>query len=283
MWDRDTTRQEPRTDEGFPVTDTFDEQLLTRYLLGDLPAAQRERIDDRAAEDPDFFEDLCALEDDLILKHLRGELSARDNELFAAAFATPARQRQIESERALLTAARTMRPAPPASTSMWKSIVAWLTTPRLIPSFAVAAAAVVLVYSAPVAIYSTYSALVNPASTASGSSPRVIVVAGLAGDDQRGGGGGAERTLVVPPEATDVRFSVALPPGAGDALDVVLERSEGGVLTTSGRWQLADRGAALTLTMPAGEVPAGDYTLIVRRPSSTDPDLAAHSFRVRRE
>lgn len=264
------------------MTDTFDEHLLTRYLLGDLPAAQREPIDDRAAEDPKFFEELCALEDDLILRHLRGELSGRDDELFAAAFATPARQRQVESERALLTAARAMRSSPPQSRSLWTSLRAWLSAPRMIPSFAVAAAAVLLVYSTPVAIYSTYSRLVSGGPATSGSTSRVIVVAGLAGDDQRGGAG-TERTLVVPPDATDVRFSVALPPGAGQSLDVVLERSEGGILTTAGRWQMSDRGTTLTLTMPAGEVPAGDYTLIVRRPSSTDPDLAAHSFRVSRE
>ena len=267
------------------MTDTFDEHALTRYLLGDVPAATSDAIQDRAAADPAFFEELCALEDDLILRHLRGELSRRDSDLFAAAFATPARQRQIESERALLAAARASRPSPAVGGSFWKPVRSWLAAPRTIPSFAVAAAVVVLVYSTPLAIYSTYSALAGrDTANSSGSAPRVVVAVALAGDDQRGGAGAADdRRLVIPADATDVRFSVALPAGAGDSLEVVLERSEGGAVSTSGRWRLADDRTAVVVTVPAGEVPAGDYTLLVRRPASVDPDLAARSFRVSRE
>ena len=55
---------------------------LTWFLLGALPAAETARIEQRFFSDTDFFERLCAIEEDLVCQFLKGELSPPDRELF---------------------------------------------------------------------------------------------------------------------------------------------------------------------------------------------------------
>jgi hypothetical protein len=52
------------------------DEILVRYLLGELPAAEADTLDERSIVDPDFFERLEAIENDLVDDYVRRELPA---------------------------------------------------------------------------------------------------------------------------------------------------------------------------------------------------------------
>src|SRR5215470_8373346 len=84
-----------------PVIDQ--EKKLARYLLRDLPEQERMEIEDRYITDGDIYEQLLVAEDELIDDYVRGELSARDRELFERNFLTsPGRRERVKSARTLM-------------------------------------------------------------------------------------------------------------------------------------------------------------------------------------
>jgi hypothetical protein len=58
------------------------EELLKRFLLGDLPESERAEIEDRFLANDDFFQELLSGEDDLIDAYVRGELPPAERALF---------------------------------------------------------------------------------------------------------------------------------------------------------------------------------------------------------
>ena len=71
-----------------------DKTLLMRYLLGDLPEPDRERLEEQYFVSDDSWEALRAAEHDLIDAYVRGELSQRQREQFESYFLTSSRNRQ---------------------------------------------------------------------------------------------------------------------------------------------------------------------------------------------
>jgi hypothetical protein len=57
---------------------TFDQQIVTRYLLGALPEAEAERLDELSVSDDDFAAVLSAAEKDLIDAYVQGELAGAE-------------------------------------------------------------------------------------------------------------------------------------------------------------------------------------------------------------
>jgi len=136
---------------------------LINYLLGELPETQREELEEKFCHDPDLFEQMLALRDDLIDNYLRGELSPRQLQQFERYFlATPQQRERVENARALLRViAAEPAPAPPAfvraeaePVSWWQRLRDWLRGHQLAVEivFAVAllifAASVLLIFEA---------------------------------------------------------------------------------------------------------------------------------------
>jgi hypothetical protein len=92
------------------------EELLVRYLLGELPAGERTRLEEDYFAEAGAFERLLAAEDELIDDYVRGGLNARERELFESRFLTNDRRRErVEFARALRGAlARERAAAAPA-------------------------------------------------------------------------------------------------------------------------------------------------------------------------
>lgn len=89
------------------------EDRLIRYLLGDLPAQDREQVEARYLEDEDFFTELQVTEDEIIDAYVNGRLTARNRALFEKNFLNSDRRRErVHSARALMTFARRHRAAP---------------------------------------------------------------------------------------------------------------------------------------------------------------------------
>jgi hypothetical protein len=64
------------------------------YLLGRLPAEEREKLEERIFVDDSFFEEIHAAEDDLILRYWRGDLSRSDRRSFQCEYLKDAANRE---------------------------------------------------------------------------------------------------------------------------------------------------------------------------------------------
>src|SRR5438034_3468428 len=80
----------------------FNEETITRYLLGDLPETKQVEIEDRAFQDKECLDSILAVENDLIDEYARGELSGSARRQFERLFLASAERRQkVEFARAL--------------------------------------------------------------------------------------------------------------------------------------------------------------------------------------
>jgi anti-sigma factor RsiW len=85
----------------------YDDRLLTRYLLGVLPAEEAERLDELSVADEEFAWRLNGIENDLVDAYVRGELSGEDLQQFKAFYLTsPKRRHKVEFAEGLLALER---------------------------------------------------------------------------------------------------------------------------------------------------------------------------------
>jgi hypothetical protein len=93
------------------------EDLIKRYLLGELSGAERTELEDEYFGDESKYDRLCKAEDELIDRYARGALSEADRERFERSYLTnPRRRRHVMFAKALArvvdeeTAARSAAP-----------------------------------------------------------------------------------------------------------------------------------------------------------------------------
>jgi hypothetical protein len=135
--------------------------VLSRYLLGSLPAEEAERLDELSVADDEFALRLDAAENDLVDAYARGELSGDALEQFQKFYlSSPRRREKLEFARTLLHsgertadagARATTRHAIPGAkptdqTSQSSSLRRWFTVPRLRLQWGFAFAAVALLF-----------------------------------------------------------------------------------------------------------------------------------------
>lgn len=86
--------------------DQIDELPIRRYLLGEAPQEEGERLEKRLLSDADFFELLNLVEDELIDAYARGVLPDRERERFNEHFlSTPERRLKLEILQSLKSSA----------------------------------------------------------------------------------------------------------------------------------------------------------------------------------
>ena len=129
-------------------TKSINEELIARYLLGDLSEEEQIRLEDLAFSDQDVLQEILAVESDLIDEYARGELSDSQRRQFEGRFLTSAERRQkVEFARAFAKVVpesateRAFRPAAAGmSTSWWESLKSLLSNLTPPVKFAMAAA-----------------------------------------------------------------------------------------------------------------------------------------------
>jgi type II secretory pathway pseudopilin PulG len=123
------------------------ESLMRKYLLGDLPANERTRIEGEYFADFDLFEELVGAENDLIDSYVRGSLSDSEKRQFEQQYGKrPERRARIAFAKALSEAVHTERESITAiKTSSRGSFLSYFQLPRPQLQWALASAAVVLV------------------------------------------------------------------------------------------------------------------------------------------
>ena len=134
---------------------SFEEAVVVRYLLGELPEDTQVQMEDRAFSDPEYMRVIEAVEAVLIDAYVRGQLPPEDLRRFESRFlASPERRRKVEFARSLARVADEAKPAAaqarPARASdvrrSWlEALGQLLRSPRPAFQFATAAFAFILV------------------------------------------------------------------------------------------------------------------------------------------
>jgi hypothetical protein len=121
---------------------TSDQILIRRYLLGDLPEEERVRVEDQYLADGEVFEELLAIENDLIDAYVRGELTEDERKRFEIEYLTSLdRRNKVEFARALHHASALERQlAQTQVISLPKRVKAVFFAQRRIPQWALVAA-----------------------------------------------------------------------------------------------------------------------------------------------
>src|SRR5467141_4149827 len=80
---------------------TFDQQAVAQYLLGALPEAETERLDELSITDAEFAEALQVAEKDLVDAYVQGELNGAALERFRSYYlASPLRREKVQFAQA---------------------------------------------------------------------------------------------------------------------------------------------------------------------------------------
>jgi hypothetical protein len=238
------------------------EERIVRYLLDELGEEERLRMEDRLFHEPEFFELVHSVEDDLILKFVRGDLESQPASRFNDVYMNqPAKRARVESARAWRQAAGEV-----AAASRFSPVARfWI---RL--SVATAAAAVTLVaLLLPFPRKHTVQQFVQTSETAS-----FVTFALEPGLTRSEGERGVE--IKVPPGTDLVRLELALPYPAGQAENyhAVVGSPERPAVWNG---EASRNDATVVVSVPAKLLLAGDYTLELR---ADGKDVATYAFRV---
>ena len=97
---------------------TYNDQTINEYLLGSLPEAESERLDELSFTDDEFAEALRAAEKDLVDAYVQGELSGAALERFKSHYlSTPRRRGNVFESESDQQFRRFWRPAPAHGTA----------------------------------------------------------------------------------------------------------------------------------------------------------------------
>jgi hypothetical protein len=131
-----------------------DEKLIARYLLGELTEDEQTELEERAFSDRDYFQQVRAVEKDLIDEYTRGELSGPALQSFERRFAaSDSRRRQIGFARAFTQVAGedpgpTSSDLAPAAQATWSnSFLLFWRGSNLAFKFSLAAVALIIIIS----------------------------------------------------------------------------------------------------------------------------------------
>jgi hypothetical protein len=131
------------------------EQLMTRYLLGELSEAEQLRLEERFFTDDEYYQQLLALEDELRYDYAQGGLTPQQRAQFERRFLTsPEERRKVDMAQMVLgkiaDAAKVQTPerilATPVSSSWWQPLLDFFSLRNPAMPFSLAAAALVLLF-----------------------------------------------------------------------------------------------------------------------------------------
>jgi hypothetical protein len=231
---------------------------MRRFLLGELGPEERERVEARFAADPAYFEALCALEEDMILSHLRRETSAQPRAAFEQAFlTTPARRKRVYELQAFVDALPAQPPATSSARPQRQSVASW-------PVFRLAAAAGLLAAGALGAWLAVRSrepqfpTQVEQRDPPESGAPVLLLLPGLTRSEL-----GQSNVFRIPAtEAVLLEMVEPIESAAGELRASIRPVGASAlVVTTAPEIVRSADGVRLAWTVPAGQLPPGDYVL----------------------
>jgi hypothetical protein len=254
---------------GDGVTLPEDEQRIIRYLLNETDEEELSMVEERLSNDTAFFELIASVEDELIMKYVRGEMEEDLKPRFEKAYLESSERRaRIESARQLRAAVR--------------EVAASRRLPRGRPFFAmprraqIAFAVFILLLgiASPILWKRFFQRITIPTTEARGQMS-VILTPGR----MRGTGTETGVEFVVPAGTREVQFHLKtsdLP--IYSSYQVRLGTPENPALFT-GPAKVEDGG--LLAVVPASVLTAGDYTLDLQGvvPNSDQHPIGTYYFR----
>jgi hypothetical protein len=141
---------------------TDNEELMVKYLLGELPEEEQLRLEERFFTDDEYYQQLLALEDELMYDYAAGGLSPEQRVKFERRFLdSPQARRKAELAGAVLnkvaeaSARRAPAPVVEERRSLWQSLLAFFSLQDPAMQFSLAAASALLFVGASWLFYQT--------------------------------------------------------------------------------------------------------------------------------
>jgi anti-sigma-K factor RskA len=276
------------------IMESEQEKLMAQYLLGQLPAQEQAKLEDKFLADDSCFEELLIVEEDLRDAYAHGELSDPDRKAFEQRLLTTHQQQQ--KQRFVETLVGYGGPAAPAPRRshgefILGSILRVLRArPILVP--ALSAAMLVLIAGS---LWLTHRSPTPVVSSGEGSSsdkqPQVkseeqetkTLTLFLAGDLVRSAGQELP-TLVIPSEVTQVRLEARVTRDY-PRYEAILQTMEGNKISSHTGLEVhhSPAGENVVIRLPRSVLPRGDYILTIRGFSSDGraDTVAEYGFRIR--
>ena len=184
-------------------------EFMTRYLLGELPEPEAARFEDQYSADETLFEDLTAMEAELIDAYVHGELTPERRNRFETKYLASARQRQ-KVEDGMLLARKTAAIGSRGLAARARALVA-------------SAAIGALVMAG--ALYTARRIVVSRTEVSSAPDAPTVYSFMLSSSLERGAG--SEQDLAIPPGTVTVRLRVDVDSRRFSSLDAVIENANG--------------------------------------------------------
>lgn len=268
---------------------SHEEGLVYRYLLDELPDAERAPVEERCFADDRFFVFVNACEEELIRDYLRGRLAAADRQRFERKYLTSAALRErVEFSHALMAVCAQSLPAEAsARTELWSErLRLWLRAHRWGLPVAVAAASLAI----GIAIWDAAQVrriekeldsarqgnrALQRQIDAAAAPPAFVSLALLPGQSR---GGQTQVTQIqIPAGAAEVRMQLEVGPGSRPARyrAAITAGADRRVEIWSG---LVDAAAArpVEIRVPAQLLQPGDYVLTL----DSQPSGSSHEYYV---
>ena len=239
-----------------------DQARIREFLLGRLSEAEQEEIGERLMVEDELFEELEILKGELIEEYRDGQLTEKDRESLEGGFLSSQDGRQRQAF-AVAVGCLAQRPQPQPA-GVFERLAAFFRQPQWAAGAVAIAAVVIIAVIVSVRSFQQPSKFVALTLTSS-------AVTRTAGETQY-------PRITVPPDASELRISLALPqPATPDAhyrveLDNRRDRIK---LEPSGQ-----DAKSVSVVIPAGQVPAGFYALVIYeiKPNGTEQQVPGNYF-----
>ena len=240
-----------------------DDNFMRRFLVGEVSQSERDLVEERFMTDSTYFEALEALEDELILDYLRGELPEPWLKGFKARILdSPGRQKRVEDMRAFVTDLRIADRAI-AEDDRRTNWAAWWTLPRLgiVATCAAVLATVVVGWR----LSTRAPGAIEPATTVVSETPGPIAVAtfvlapGLTRSELR-----QANVFRVPAGVNQINLELTIPGAVPARVGARLRRVGGSDVNVPREpaVEATPSGAKVTWPVPL-RLPRGDYLLTI--------------------
>jgi len=268
---------------------TEQQSKLKDYLLGRLPEAELEAIDERLVTDGDFYEEILIAEDELIDQYLNKELNESDRKSFEEFFLiSPERRAKLQFSDSFMSYLNPPvpvihpEPDPVRVTDQDKKAIdrpPWyqsflpVKSPAL--AYSLMSAVVLLVVAGSWLAWSSYQQRGVEAGP-------VYTAELLPGGPSRSGG--VEKKITIPPGTGTVEFKLDVKDDGYGLYRGVLIGGTGAEIWHNDNLQLSDSAGTKVVIarIPAKSLPPGDYRLRLsgQTPPKQFEDLATYSFRI---
>jgi hypothetical protein len=266
---------------------------MRQYLLGQLPAEDASRLEERLLTEDAFYDELGIVEDELIDQYVGGDLSESDRELFETHFLlADEHQQNVRFARHLrkyVSGARATQPlganaaddlsgAAPQyrRTEKKRPFFSFLPFGNPVVSYALMAAIVLIVFG------STWMVVKNWTSQGR-QTPRNLLTVVLSPGLTRAGDGDFKR-IAVPPGTDALRLELLLGSDDYQKYAATLKNPDGkSILTQENlKSESVDGRRVAVFNAPSSQTVPGDYRVELsgQTPSGDTEKVASYSFRV---